>query len=69
MKQFIFKVEGNIYEDTEPFGDAWKRAKEKATELHCAVYRTVIDTEEQVFYNGGFFNDVKFATKDNVKIL
>lgn len=70
MKKFIYDVAGFEFEDTEAFGEAWKQAKAKATELHCAIYRTVIKHEEtrEVYYNGGCFNSIRFATEDNVKV-
>lgn len=72
MKQFIYRVEGLEYADTEAFGKAWKEAKATATRLHAPVYRLVIDGDkvrEEVFYSAGFFNSVKYATADNICIF
>ena len=72
MKQFIYQVEGFEYTDTEAFGKAWKEAKAEASRLHSPIYRLVIDGEkvrEEVFYKGGIFNHVKFATADNIQIF
>lgn len=71
MKKFIYDVAGFEFEDTEAFGKAWKQAKVKATELHAAIYRTVIKGEierREVYYKGGCFNSIRFATEDNVKV-
>ena len=71
-KKFIYDVAGNLFEDTEAFGKAWKAAKEKAAALHCAIYRTVRKGEKEnreVFYKAGCFNDVKYATIHEVMIF
>lgn len=72
MKKFVYQVAGFEWEDTEAFGTAWKQAKAKAVELHAAVYRLVIkgeDVRQEVYYKGGCFNSIKFATTENVKIF
>ena len=72
MKKFVYQVAGFEWEDTEAFGTAWKQAKAKAAELHAAVYRLVIkgeDVRQEVYYKGGCFNSIKFATTENVKIF
>lgn len=71
-KKFVYQVAGFEWEDTEAFGKAWRQAKAKATELHAAVYRLVIkgeDIRQEVYYKGGCFNSIKFATPENVKIF
>ena len=71
-KIFIYDVAGYTFEDTEAFGKAWKAAKEKATALHCAIYRTVRKGEtehREVFFKGGCFNDVKYADVREVMIF
>ena len=71
-KKFVYQVAGFEFVDTEAFGKAWKEAKAKATELHAAVYRLVIKGEQvrqEVYYKGGCFNSIKFATADNVMIF
>lgn len=71
-KKFVYQVAGFEWVDTEAFGTAWKQAKAKATELHAAVYRLIIkgeDVKQEVYYKGGCFNSIKFATADNVKIF
>lgn len=70
-KKFVYQVAGFEWEDTEAFGKAWRQAKAKAAELHAAVYRLVIkgeDVRQEVYYKGGCFNSIRFATEDNVKI-
>lgn len=72
MKQFIYQVEGLEFADTEAFGKAWKEAKAVATRLHAPVYRLVIDGEkvrEEVYFSAGFFNNIKYASKDNIYIF
>lgn len=72
MKKFVYQVAGFEWEDTEAFGTAWKQAKAKAAELHAAVYRLVVkgeDVRQEVYYKGGCFNSIKFATTENVKIF
>ena len=71
-KMFIYDVAGYTFEDIEAFGKAWKAAKEKATALHCAIYRTVRKGEterREVFFKGGCFNDVKYADIHEVMIF
>ena len=69
MKTFIYKVAGFEFPDTEAFGDGWKAAKAKATELHAPIYRTVREEREEVYYKGGCFNSIKFATPDSVMVF
>jgi len=71
-KMFVYDVAGWLFWDIEAFGAGWKAAKEKATILHCAIYRTVYNGEterKEVFFKGGCFNNVKYATSDNVMIF
>ena len=71
-KKFIYDVAGNLFEDTEAFGEAWKAAKEKATALHCAIYRTVRKGEtehREVYFTAGCFNDVRFTATHEIKIF
>ena len=71
-KKFIYDVAGYTFEDTEAFGKAWKAAKEKAAELHCAIYRTVRKGEKEsreVYFTAGCFNDVRFTAMHEIKIF
>ena len=71
-KKFIYEVAGYTFEDTEAFGEGWKAAKEKATALHWAIYRTVRKgkTERrEVYFKGGCFNSIKYATPGNIMIF
>lgn len=72
MKKFVYQVAGFEFTDTVAFGEAWKEAKAKATELHAPVYRLVIKGEavrQEVFYTSGCFNSIEFATTHSVKIF
>lgn len=72
MKKFVYQVAGFEFVDTEAFGKAWRDAKAKATELHCAIYRLYIKGEkvyQEVYYKAGCFNSIEFATVDNVKVF
>ena len=72
MKQFIYNVNGIKFADTEAFGEAWKQAKVKAIELHCPIFREVINgdrVKRQVYYTGGLFNSIEFMREDNVKVF
>ena len=72
MKTFTYEVAGFEFFDVKAFGEAWKAAKAKATELNAAIYRTVEEDEEkavrEVYCNAGFFDNVKYATENDVKI-
>lgn len=72
MKIFVYDVGAFEYRDVVAFGDAWKQAKAKATELHLAIYRDVIldgDTiRREVYLTGGVFIGIDYATADNIKI-
>ena len=73
-KLFIYDVAGTEFADSVAFGDAWKQAKAKAKAEHVAIYRTVIkgdneDVRREVYYKGGVFNSIKYATADNVEIF
>ena len=72
MKQFIYRVSNEEFADTTAFGKAWTNAQAKAKSLHEPIYRMVVDgekVEEQVFFSFGYFNNVKFATAENIKIF
>lgn len=70
---FVYEIEGTEFEDTEAFGEAWKKAKAFASAIHAPIYRTVVKADGsekyEVYYKGGCFNTVKFATPDNIKIF
>ena len=70
-KRFIYVVEGTEFEDTEAFGEGWKKAKALATELHAPIYRTTIITEvrEEVFMEAGLFVKADHADKKNIKVF
>ena len=71
QKIFAYNVGNTEYRDSEPWGEAWKRAKAQAIETHAPIYRQVIkgDNEErwEVFLTGGIFQNVKWVT-DNADI-
>lgn len=71
-KKFVYQVAGFEFVDSVAFGEAWKKAKAKAAELHTAVYRLVIKGEQirqEVYYKGGCFNNIRFVTDENVMIF
>ena len=72
MKLYIYKVQGFEFVDFEAWGTAWEQAKEKATELHTPIFRTVLKSNklrQEVFYKGGIFNSIEFMRGDNVKVF
>ena len=72
MKIFVYKVGAFEYRDTVAFGNAWQKAKAKATDLHLAIYREVIldgdIVRNQVYLTAGAFIGVGYATADAIKI-
>jgi len=72
MKKFVYQVKGFEFVDTDAFGIAWEQAKAKAAELHCPIFRLVIKDDkvrQEVYYNGGLFNSIKFMSENNVKVF
>ena len=69
MKRFIYQVESFEFTDTEAFGKAWKEAKEKAKELHAPIYRTVVETQRQVYCSAGCFLGVDYARDSDIEIF
>lgn len=72
MKKFVYQVAGFEYVGYEAFGDAWKQARAKATELHTAVYRLVIQNgqvKQDVFTRGGCFLPVTHAQSSCVMVF
>ena len=72
MKKFVYQVAGYEYVGSEAFGDAWRQAKTKATELHTAVYRLVIQNgqiKQDVFTRGGCFLPVMCAQSSQVMVF
>ena len=71
-KLFIYKVENCEFSDTEPFGEAWKKAKELATALHSYILRYDVKGEEateMVFAVGGVFLTTSRAKPEDYKIF
>lgn len=72
MKKFVYQVANNEFTDSIAFGEAWKEAKHMAKMLHMPIYRLVIkdgEVKQEVYYKGGCFNSIKFATADNIEIF
>lgn len=73
MKRFYYEVGAFQFSDTVAFGEAWKEAKAKATELHAPIYREIVkdgDTiRNEVYLNGGVFVGVNYADKNSIKIF
>ena len=56
MKKFVYQIAGFEYVGDKAFGNAWKQARAKATELHVGIYRLVIKdgiVKQEVLVNGG----------------
>ena len=72
MKVFVYEVGAFEYRDNVAFGDAWRQAKAKATELHCAIYREVlIDGDvvrREVYLAAGAFVGIGYADADSIKV-
>lgn len=71
MKKFVYQVKSYEFVGQEAFGDAWRAAKAKATELHTAIYRLVIkdgSVRQEVFLNAGCFLTTELADPNSVKI-
>lgn len=72
MKKFVYQVAGWEFVDTVAFGEAWREAKFRATQLHMPIYRLVIKGEEvkqEVFTKGGCFLSVTLAQIENVMMF
>lgn len=72
MKKFVYQVADFEYVGFEAFGDAWKQARAKATELHAGIYRLVIKGDiikQEVLVNGGCFLSVEYAKPEQVLIF
>ena len=62
MKTFIYRVNGQLFVDTVPFGKAWKTAYALAELTKAEIWRTVTapyGASEQ-FFARGVFLDEKF---------
>ena len=71
-KVFKYEVGTHSFEDETAFGTAWKQAKEKATELHCAIYREVVQDKEirrEAYVKGGCFLNTKYVNSNNIMIF
>ncbi len=72
-KTFIYKVAGYEFRDTKAFGQAWREARAKATELHCGIFREVEEDEAEIRYefyaNGGAFLNMRFYTEKKLAIF
>lgn len=71
-KLFVYEVNGETVEDTEAFGQGWKKAKEIATKEHTYITRQVIkgnDIRNEFYSKGGCFLPEKFFEKDKVMVF
>lgn len=74
-KLYIYDVNGDQFEDTEAFGDAWRKAKATAMAEHCGIRRTDIagDTIKYLIYvkagDGGIFLDERYCDPEDMKIF
>ena len=69
MKKFIFTVGTWEYEDTEPLGTGFEKAKAVAEFNHLPIFRTVIEEREEVMIDNGFFVLREIAPKNQIKIF
>ena len=72
MKKFVYQVAGWEFVDTVAFGEAWREAKFRATQLHTAIYRLVIQNgqvRQDVFTRGGCFLPVACAQSSRVMVF
>ena len=73
MKKFVYEVAGYEFVGETAWGEAWKQAKAKATELHAAIYRTVIEGEKEprheVSCTAGLFLSTRYAKAEDVKLF
>jgi len=73
MKKFFYEVAGYEFCGDTAWGDAWKQAKAKATELNVAIYRTITEGDKEprheVYCTGGLFLSTKYAKPEDVKIF
>lgn len=73
-KRFYYMVQGGYeFFDGQCFGQAWKDAKAKASELHVAVFRRVEqdgkDDRFEVYLKGGCFLPVGMVGEDRYHIF
>ena len=72
MKKFVYQVAGWEFVDTVAFGEAWREAKFKASQLHEPIYRLVINGEEvrqEVYVKSGCFLRVDLAMIKNILVF
>lgn len=73
MKKFFYEVAGYEFCGETAWGEAWKQAKAKATELHVGIYRTVVEDDKEprheVFCTAGLFLSTRYAKAEDVKIF
>ena len=65
MKKFFYEVAGHEFCGETAWGDAWKQAKAKATELNAAIYRTITEGDKEprheVYCTAGLFLSTRYA--------
>lgn len=67
MTKYYYRVAGDVIADTEPFGKAWKVAKEVAKLTGQPIFRTVANDKgirTEFFAKGGAFLPTRFWNKD-----
>lgn len=69
MRKFIYSVGTSDFEDTEPFGEAWKKAQALAKTLHFPIARKMIEEREEVYLEGGYFASIDTAPIEKIKIF
>lgn len=71
-KLFVYIVNGTTIEDTEAFGQGWKKAVALATEEHTTIERQVIygnEIRNEFYAKGGCFLAERFYAEEKVKIF
>lgn len=69
MKKFIYNVNGVNYNDTQAFGDAWRKAFSVAKSTNSKIIRNVITDDEarvEFFAKGGVFLNMRFYEESKV---
>ena len=67
MKKFVYQVAGWEFVDTVAFGEAWREAKFRATQLRLVIQNGQV--KQDVFTRGGCFLPVTCAQSSQVMVF